>query len=120
MYVPTGEDLAPSMGRARQAPAPLRVPASPYLRVCHKRAGLSLLSAVTNKGELRWMVVDGAVNASTLIRFFQRLNWRCPPKGPASLSRAAPEAVWGRGTPSGKQAVPSRAGSVHGSPAPMP
>jgi transposase len=46
---------------------------TPVVRVCHKRAGLSLLSAVTNKGELRWMVVDGAVNAPTLIRFLGRL-----------------------------------------------
>jgi transposase len=34
---------------------------------------LSLISAVTNRGELRWMVVDGAVNAPTFIRFLQRL-----------------------------------------------
>jgi transposase len=47
---------------------------TPIVRVCHKRAGLSLLSAaVANKGELRWMVVDGAVNAPALIRFLQRL-----------------------------------------------
>ncbi len=46
---------------------------TPLVRVCHKRAGLSLISAVTNKGELRWMVVDGAVKAPTLIRFLRRL-----------------------------------------------
>ena len=46
---------------------------TPLVRVCRKRAGLSLISAVTNKGELRWMVVDGAVNAPALIRFLQRL-----------------------------------------------
>ncbi len=46
---------------------------TPVVRVCRKRAGLSLISAVTNRGELRWMVVDGAVNAPTLIRFLQRL-----------------------------------------------
>jgi transposase len=46
---------------------------TPVVRVCHRRAGLSLVSAVTNKGELRWMVVDGAVNAPTLIRFLERL-----------------------------------------------
>src|SRR5215210_5168695 len=45
---------------------------TPLVRVCHKRAGLSLVSAVTNKGELGWMVVEGAVNASALIRFLQR------------------------------------------------
>ena len=43
------------------------------VRVCHKRASLSLISAVANKGELRWMVVDGAVNAPILIRFPERL-----------------------------------------------
>jgi transposase len=46
---------------------------TPLVRVCHKRAGLSLISALTNRGELRWMTVDGAVNAPTLIRFLQRL-----------------------------------------------
>jgi hypothetical protein len=43
------------------------------VRVNHKRAGLGLISAVTNKGELRWMVLDGAVKAPSLIRFLARL-----------------------------------------------
>jgi transposase len=46
---------------------------TPVVRVCHKRAGLSLISAVTNQGKLRWMVVDGVVNPPTFIRFLQRL-----------------------------------------------
>src|ERR671920_1039434 len=46
---------------------------TPLVRVCHKRAGLSLLSAVADRGELRWMVVDGAVKAPDLIRFLPRL-----------------------------------------------
>jgi transposase len=46
---------------------------TPAVRVCHKRAGLGLISAVTNKGELRWMVLDGAVTAPALIRFLGRL-----------------------------------------------
>ena len=46
---------------------------TPVVRVCHRRAGLSLISAVTNRGELRWMVVDGAVNAPAFIRFLERL-----------------------------------------------
>jgi transposase len=46
---------------------------TPLVRVCHKRVGLSLLSAVSNRGELRWMVLEGAVKAPALIRFFQRL-----------------------------------------------
>ena len=43
------------------------------VRVCHRRAGLSLISAVSNRGASRWMVLDGAVNAAALIRFLQRL-----------------------------------------------
>jgi transposase len=43
------------------------------VRVCQRRASLSLISAVANRGELRWMIVDGAVNALTLIRFLERL-----------------------------------------------
>jgi transposase len=46
---------------------------TPEVRVNHKRAGLGLISAVTNKGELRWMVLDGAVKAPDLIRFLARL-----------------------------------------------
>ena len=46
---------------------------TPLVRVCHKRARLSLVSAVANKGELRWMVAEGAVNAPTFIRLLQRL-----------------------------------------------
>jgi len=46
---------------------------TPVVRVSRKRAGLSLLSAVADKGELRWMVIDGAVNAPALIRFLERL-----------------------------------------------
>src|SRR5215203_2281567 len=38
---------------------------TPLVRVCRRRAGLSLVSAVTSRGELRWMVVDGAVDAPT-------------------------------------------------------
>jgi transposase len=46
---------------------------TPVVRVCHRRAGLSLISAVTNRGEVRWMVLDGAVNAPALLRFLARL-----------------------------------------------
>jgi transposase len=46
---------------------------TPVVRVCHRRAGLGLISAVTNKGELRWMVLDGAVTAPAPIRFLGRL-----------------------------------------------
>jgi transposase len=46
---------------------------TPVVRVCHRRAGSSLISAVTNKGELRWMVVGGAVRAPDLVRLLGRL-----------------------------------------------
>jgi DDE superfamily endonuclease len=46
---------------------------TPVVRVCQRRMGPTLISAVANKGELRWMVLDGAVKAPILIRFFQRL-----------------------------------------------
>jgi transposase len=46
---------------------------TPEVRVNHKRANLGLISAVTNKGELRWMVLDGAVTAESLLRFLGRL-----------------------------------------------
>jgi transposase len=46
---------------------------TPEVRVNHKRAGLGLISAVTNKGELRWMVLDGAIKAPSLLRFLARL-----------------------------------------------
>ncbi|MDI3308049.1 MAG: IS630 family transposase, partial [Acetobacteraceae bacterium] len=56
--------------RGRSYAPPGRTPA---VRVNHKRAGLGLISAVTNKGELRWMVLDGAVTAPDLRRFLARL-----------------------------------------------
>ncbi|MBQ0819068.1 IS630 family transposase, partial [Microvirga sp. HBU67558] len=46
---------------------------TPVVGPSHKRAGLGLISAVTNKGELRWMVLDGALNAPSLIRILGRL-----------------------------------------------
>ena len=47
---------------------------TPEVRVNHKRANLGLISAVTNKGELRWMVLDGAIKAPDLLR----LRWPKP------------------------------------------
>ena len=46
---------------------------TPVVRVCQTRIKLSLITAVTNQGELRWMIVAGAVNAPTFIRFLERL-----------------------------------------------
>jgi transposase len=53
---------------------------TPVVRPCHKRARLGLISAVTNKGELRWMVLDGALKAPSLIRFLGRLIQDAPGK----------------------------------------
>ena len=46
---------------------------TPVVRVCQTRIKLSLITAVTNKGKLRWMIVDGAVDGPTFIRFLERL-----------------------------------------------
>jgi len=46
---------------------------TPVVRPSHRRAGIGLISAVTNKGELRWMILDGALKAPVLIRFLERL-----------------------------------------------
>jgi transposase len=46
---------------------------TPEVRVNHKRANLGLISAVTNRGELRWMVLDSAIKAPDLLRFLARL-----------------------------------------------
>jgi len=46
---------------------------TPTVRVSQKRAGIGLISALTNKGELRWMVLESAIKAPTLIRFLGRL-----------------------------------------------
>jgi transposase len=46
---------------------------TPVVRPNHRRANVGLVSAVTNRGEVRWMVLDGAIKAPTLIRFLERL-----------------------------------------------
>ncbi len=46
---------------------------TPVVQPNHRRIGLGLISAVSNRGELRRMVLDGAIKAPVLIRFLQRL-----------------------------------------------
>lgn len=47
---------------------------TPIIRVHRgKRENLSMISAVTNRGVLRWMVLEEALNAERLIEFFERL-----------------------------------------------
>ena len=39
----------------------------------NKRHGLSVISTVTNKGQMRWRIFDGALNTTILIDFLHRL-----------------------------------------------
>ena len=43
------------------------------IRVNNKRHGLSVISTVTNKGQMRWKAFDGALNSDILIEFLRRL-----------------------------------------------
>ena len=45
----------------------------PTVRPSHKRAGVGLISAISNKGVLRWMVLQRAITAAVLIVFLSRL-----------------------------------------------
>jgi transposase len=46
---------------------------TPVIRVNNKRHGLSVTSTVTNKGQMRWRIFDGALNTNILIDFLRRL-----------------------------------------------
>jgi transposase len=46
---------------------------TPLVRPSHKRAAIGLISAISNKGVLRWMVLERAITAPLLIRFLARL-----------------------------------------------
>ena len=46
---------------------------TPVVRVNNKRHGLSVISTVTNKGQMRWRIFDGALNTTILIDFLRRL-----------------------------------------------
>jgi hypothetical protein len=46
---------------------------TPVVRPNHRRIRLGLISAVSNRGELRWKVLDGAIKTPVLIGFLQRL-----------------------------------------------
>lgn len=47
--------------------------ATPVVRPCHRRENLGLISAVTNRGTVRWMVMGKALNTALLIEFMGRL-----------------------------------------------
>ena len=46
---------------------------TPVVRVNQNRHGCSVISTVTNKGEMRWMVFGGALNSAILLKFLRRL-----------------------------------------------
>lgn len=46
---------------------------TPVIRVNNKRHGLSVISTVTNKGQMRWKAFNGALNSDILIDFLRRL-----------------------------------------------
>ena len=46
---------------------------TPLIQVKNRRESLSLISSVTNKGKVRWMVFHGGMNTKILLRFFHRL-----------------------------------------------
>jgi transposase len=46
---------------------------TPTVSVPNKRHSLSIISSVTNKGEMRWKIFDGALNASIFTDFLKRL-----------------------------------------------
>ena len=83
---------------------------TPEVRVNHKRAGLGLISAVTNKGELRWMVLDSAVKAPSLLRFLARLvrdaDRRSSSSSTACRSTAPPRSAPGGRTRGRDRGVP--------------
>lgn len=53
---------------------------TPVIHVNHKRHGLSIISSITNKGEMRWKIFDGALNADIFIDFLKRLIKNAPKK----------------------------------------
>lgn len=46
---------------------------TPVVRINSRREGLSILSAISNKGQMRWKLFDGALNSDILIDFLRRL-----------------------------------------------
>jgi hypothetical protein len=46
---------------------------TPVVRVNNKRHGVSVISTVTNKGQMRWKAFDGALNSDIQIDCLRRL-----------------------------------------------
>ena len=53
---------------------------TPVVRPSHRRAGVGLVSAISNTGVLRWMVLTRAIKAPVLIAFLARLIRDVPEK----------------------------------------
>jgi transposase len=47
---------------------------TPIVSTTAKHENLSMVSAITNKGRVHWMIVDGTVNADRFIEFLDRLR----------------------------------------------
>jgi transposase len=67
---------------------------TPVIKTTGKRFGLSIISAINNKGEMRFMVIEGGVNSDQFIKFLQRLTFKAKSKiflivdrGPAHVSK---------------------------------
>jgi transposase len=45
----------------------------PERRVMNRREGLSVMSTVTDRGQVRWKMFEGAMNADILVDFLKRL-----------------------------------------------
>ena len=53
---------------------------TPVLRIKNNRSSLSVISTVTNKGQMRWRIFSGALDAGILIDFLKRLIRNAPRK----------------------------------------
>ncbi|MBF3390518.1 transposase [Burkholderia pseudomallei] len=70
---------------------------APERRVASRREGLSVMSTVTNRGQVRWKVFEGAMNADILLDFLKRLikesrTYRCaraPATGQPTIALAS-------------------------------
>jgi hypothetical protein len=86
---------------------------TPVVRVNHKRHGLSIVSTVTNKGQMRWKIFAGALNADILIDFLRRLIKGQDRKlfltgQPAGAPRQAGEGVAGRAQGRHRSVLPAQ------------
>jgi transposase len=54
--------------------------ATPVVRPCHRRQKVGVMSAVTNRGTVRWMILKQAINAGLLIEFLRRMAHDAPHK----------------------------------------